>query len=73
MIIGAHGSEHFWRLVITVYLEMNRSLSSMLDKTFCSIQRLSMFARDHGGSGEMPLSVDRVLTEESGIVVTKIL
>lgn len=32
-----------------------------------------MFARDHGGSGEMPLSVDRVLTEESGIVVTKIL
>lgn len=54
--------EHFWRLATRAYSEMNRSQSGMLGHVgshkVCSIRRLSMFALDHGGNGEMSFSVD---------------
>ena len=43
----------------------------MSHKTLCFIQRLSLFAWDHVGNGEMPLLVNRVSGEKSGIVVTE--
>ena len=62
--------EHFGRLATASLLKRNRSQSRMLGqvqshRSVCSIQRLSLFALDHGGSRKMPFSVDA--SPEGGI------